>query len=239
MSYVKVTAQQLKRRKWRAKIAKISLLVLAIILTVIYLVLGIVYNGGRFTITLDPNFSVESGIVMYDSQNNKSVTNRLYAENIEFIDNISIDWIKKDIDTEKDGSHNGQNYMAYTFYIENRGKEVLNYWVECYVDDATRNVDEAIRVMMFLNGEKEVYAKKNLLTGEAEKGTQPFYSDDLAVLRQRKDFKPKDVDRYTVVIFLEGDDPDCVDKLIGGEIKMHLDIREEHIEQKQSKKRSK
>ena len=34
------------------------------------------------------------------------------------------------------------------------------------------------------------------------------------------------------MIWLEGDDPDCVDALIGGEIKMHMDIREEHIEQK-------
>ncbi len=236
MSVVTVTAKQLKNRKKRAKIAKISLLVLIVILTITYLILGVIYNGGKFTITLDPNFSTESGIVMYDNKNNGHTTNRLYAENIEFMDNISIKWLKENIDTEKDGSHNGQNYMAYTFYLENRGKEVMNYWVECVIDDATRNVDEAIRVIIYLNGEKTVYAKKNLLTGKNEPNTTKFYSDDLAVLRQRKDFKPKDVDRYTVVVFLEGDDPDCVDKLIGGEIKMHLDIREEHIEQKKKKK---
>ena len=43
--------------------------------------------------------------------------------------------------------------------------------------------------------------------------------------------KPGDVDKYTIVIFLEGDDPDCLNNLIGGEIKMHMDITEEHIEE--------
>ena len=237
MSYVTVTAKQLKNRKRRAKIAKITLLILAVLLTGIYITLGVIYNGGKFTITLDPNFSNESGIVIYDNKNNVHKTNKLYAENIEFIDNISIKWLKENIDTEKDGSHNGQNYMAYTFYIEHDGTQTMNYWMEFIIDDATRDVDEAIRVIVYQNGERTVYAKKNSLTKEAEKDTTKFYSDDIAILRQRKDFKPKDIDRYTIVIFLEGDDPDCIDKLIGGEIKMHLDIREEHIEQKKSKKK--
>ena len=83
--------------------------------------------------------------------------------------------------------------------------------------------------MNILNGNKTVYAKKNSLTGANERDTEMFYSDELAVLRQRKDFKPGDVDKYTVVIWLEGDDPDCVDAIIGGEIKMHMDIVEEHL----------
>ena len=44
-----------------------------------------------------------------------------------------------------------------------------------------------------------------------------------------KDFKPLDIDRFTIVVWLEGDDPDCVNAIIGGEIKMHMNIREEHI----------
>lgn len=235
MSVVKVTAKQLKNRKKRAKVAKIILLILASITTLIYLILSIIYKGGRFTITLDPNFSNESGIIMYDQKDKRNITNRLYAEDIDFMDNISVKWINPNIDNEKDGAHNGQNYIAYTFYLENEGKQTMNYWLEGVIDDATRNVDEAIRIMIFLNGKQTIYAKKNLLTGKAEKETTKFYSKDLAILRQRKNFKPKDIDKYTVVIFLEGDDPDCVDKLIGGEIKMHMDIREEHIEQEKKK----
>ena len=46
--------------------------------------------------------------------------------------------------------------------------------------------------------------------------------------------KPNDLDRFTILIWLEGDDPDCTDALIGGEIKMHMIITEEHIEKGRS-----
>ena len=228
MSYVKVTAEGLKRRKKRNKIAKITLAIIVVLFTVLYLILGIIYNGGRFTITLDPQFSTESGIVLYDNLQRKNKVNRLYAKEIDFMDNISINWLPDNLDSV-DGPHNGDNYIAYTFYLENNGPEEIHYWVECYIDDVIRNVDEAVRVMIILNGEKTVYAKKNSLTGNNESNTVSFYADDLAILRQRTNFKSGDVDKYTIVIWLEGDDPDCVDALIGGEIKMHMDITEEHI----------
>ena len=88
MSYVKVTAEGLKRRKKRNKISKITLVVIILLLTVTYLILGIIYNGGRFTITLDPEFSTKSGIVLYDNLQRKNKVNGLYANTIDFMDNI-------------------------------------------------------------------------------------------------------------------------------------------------------
>ena len=85
--------------------------------------------------------------------------------------------------------------------------------------------------MIYLNGNKKVYAKINSFTSEPEKDTIPFYSEKEAVLEQRKDFKPNDIDKFTIVIWLEGDDPDCIDNILGGEIKMHMEIREEHKEE--------
>ena len=183
---------------------------------------------------MDNNFALKSGIILYESEEfQNDQTRKLYAENIDFLDNISIDWLPKDIDNEKDGSHNGENYIAYTFYLENKGERNINYWYSIIVDDVIKNVDEAVRVMIYLNGEKEIYAKVNSDTKEAEKDTTAFLDnkEKEIVLEQRKDFKPNDKDKFTVVIWLEGDDPDCVDALIGGEIKMHMEIREEHKEQ--------
>lgn len=51
------------------------------------------------------------------------------------------------------------------------------------------------------------------------------------VLESRLNFNPGDIDRYTIVVWLEGDDPECVDGLIGGEIKMHMNLTEEHIKE--------
>lgn len=86
--------------------------------------------------------------------------------------------------------------------------------------------------MIIQNGNKRSYAETNELSGEAEEGTIPFttYDDGTIIIQERQNFAPGDLDKYTVVIWIEGDDPDCVDALIGGEIKMHMDITEEHIE---------
>ena len=58
-----------------------------------------------------------------------------------------------------------------------------------------------------------------------------FYKDDTVVLKSRNDFKVGDIDKFTIVIYLEGEDPDCLNDIIGGEIKMHMEIREEHLDE--------
>lgn len=232
---VVITAQKIERRKKFQKITKIVLLICFLLLILTFVILSIVYNGGRFTVTLDPNFALQTGIVIYDDHEYKEAKGRLYAESLDFMDNISINWIPKDINKEKDGSHNGKNYIAYTFYVENTGDEVQSYWYSVVIDDVIKNVDDAVRIMVFKNDEKKVYAKVSSYTKQAEKDTELFYSNDIAVLEERKEFKPNDIDKFTIVVWLEGDDPDCVDAIIGGEIKMHMEIREEHFEQEETK----
>ena len=41
-----------------------------------------------------------------------------------------------------------------------------------------------------------------------------------------ENFKPNDVDKYTVVVYLEGDDPQCINDILGGEMKMDMLIGE-------------
>ena len=168
---------------------------------------------------------------MYEKIAEKEDKRVLEATKLEFMDNISVKWLPENIDNEAEGSHNGQNYLAYTFYLENKGSETINYWYEIPIDDVIKNVDEAIRVMIYRNGEKKIYAKPNATTGEVESGTEKFYSSTDVLVEGRKDFKPGDIDKFTIVIFLEGDDPECKDNLIGGEMKMHMEISEEHIKQ--------
>ena len=129
------------------------------------------------------------------------------------------------------GGHNGDNYIAYTFYVENMADETIHYWYKISILDVVKNVDEAIRVAVYLNGEKKVYAKANSSTSEPEKDTIAFKDLENVMLEQRKDFKSGDVDKFTIVIWIEGDDPDCIDPLIGGEMKMEMVITEEHIKQ--------
>ena len=211
-------------------------IVLFIILTVIFIILAILFNGGKFTINLDNNDELSTSLALFDDLEYREVKRKLYADEIDFMDNISVKWLPKDIDSDKyEGSHNGDNYIAYTFYLENIGNLPVNYWYEVVIDDVIKNVDEAVRIMIFRNGEKTIYAKLNADTGKEETGTTAFYENEksseehIAVLEEVKDFKPLAIDRFTIVVWLEGDDPDCVNAIIGGEIKMHMNIREEHV----------
>lgn len=227
---VEVEAQKIYKRKLFVKIVKIAFLLLLILISIIYLFLYIIYAGGRFTVSLDKNMSNRKNVFLSEDGNVKNKARKLSADTIEYMDNISIKWLPDNIDTEKNGGHNGDNYIAYTFYVINSGKEKVNYWYEIDIDDTIKNVDEAIRIMIYRNGERTVYAKKSKDTGQAEPGTKKFISSKIAVLEQRKNFKPSSKDRYTVVVWIEGDDPECKNDLLGGEIKLHMDFTEEHVD---------
>jgi len=230
-----VTANKVNKRKKLWRIVKLSLLMLLLLLVVVYIILGIVYNIGNFTVILESNNTLESGIAIYESLDDPTAKRRLQATSVQFMDNISWKWLPDDIDDKKnEGSHNGENYLAYSFYVENQGSLNMHYWYELNVDEVMRNVDEAIRIMIFQNGKQTIYAKENGLSGEPEIGTKAFLKNkgDSIIMEKRSDFLPGDLDRYTVVVYLEGDDPDCIDALLGGGIKMHMKVREEHIENK-------
>lgn len=48
----------------------------------------------------------------------------------------------------------------------------------------------------------------------------PFVSEYVVAQGAQENVEPQDVHKYTVVIWLEGDDPDCTDELIGGHVGM-------------------
>ena len=136
-----VTADKVRKRKRYATIVKIALLSLLLLLAVFYFILQIIYNEGRFTISLDSNKTLESGIAIYESLNDPQPKRKLEADAISFMDNISEKWLPENVNTEADGSHNGENYIAYSFYVENQGKETLHYWYEIIVEDINKNVN--------------------------------------------------------------------------------------------------
>lgn len=223
---IKSNSERIHDRKVRVKALKLGLLISAIFLIIIYCILRIIYTNGAFTVVMDQAFSKKSGIVIYENPEQKESKRILSAGKMGTMDNISINWLPNNLNDGPSGSHNGDNYIAYTFYIENKGIETFHYWYNISIDDVVRNVDEAIRVMVYRNEEKVIYAKQDK-NGVPEKDTVPFYSDEYVLLNQRQNFNVGDIDKYTIVIWVEGDDSDCTDELIGGAMKMHMEFIEE------------
>lgn len=62
----------------------------------------------------------------------------------------------------------------------------------------------------------------------------PFESEDVVVSGTREKFEVMGVHKYTIVIWAEGDDPECVDDIIGGHLglDMNFTLLEEHTEEK-------
>lgn len=227
-----LTANKVKKRKRNEKIVTIVLLLLLLFLVIAYFILNIIYNEGSFTISMDKNVYLESNLVMYESLNDRSSVLKISTSKLAFMDNISINWLPENINKEAEGAHNGENYIAHSFYLENQGEEVINYWYSVQIDDIIKNVDDAVRIMIYINDEKTVYAKKSPITGKPEEGTTEFRDDDEIILNERSGLNPGERDKVTIVIWLEGDDPECVNAILGGEMKMHMDIFEEHVEEK-------
>ena len=222
-------ASRVKRKKKFVKIAKLALLISILVLLVLYVVISIVYNSGNFSITLDRNLYLKNNIIIYDDPDYKVFRAELFAPTVESFDNISHKWIPTDLH-EYDGSNNGESYVAYTFYIENLGNDTSNYWSEIIIDDVIKNVDEAVRVGVYKNGEYTTYAKM-AANGQPEKGTVPFESKEIIMREHVKNFKPGDKNKYTIVIWLEGTDPECNDNILGGEIKIHMAFNSEFVEE--------
>lgn len=226
---IKLNSERIRDRERKIKAIKMGIMIMLISLIIMYFLLRIVFETGYFTISLDPDFAHNKGLIMYEKSEEKLERKILKATRVDFMDNISVKWLPENLNKLGEGSHNGKNYLAYSFYLENQGSDTINYWYQIIVDDVIKNVDKAIRIMIYRDDEKTIYAKANERTGEAEVGTKKFYTEVEPVLECREKFNPGDIDKFTIVIYLEGDDPDCVDALIGGEMKMHMDITEEHI----------
>ena len=220
-------AKKIKSRKKLVKKIKFIILILLLLLALLYLVVSLIYNKGNFSITLDENLYYDKSLIIYDNVDYKVYRSELFAEAPETFDNISYKWLPDDL-TEYEGSHNGKNYLAYSFYIENIGDLESDYWSEVVISDVIKNVDEAVRIRIYKDDTYVTYAKAKR-DGTPEKNTEPFVSDELVALDHVENFKPGDRIKYTIVLWLEGSDLECTDNILGGEFKVQMNFNSEVV----------
>ena len=216
-----------KRRKLGAALLQLDrmhLLLLGLLLAVAVLFIAAFAQEkmGNFTINLNRLELYRKGISIADNGNFDGATARLVANTVQDATNISIDDIPADVDGV-DGGHNGKNYMAYSYYVRNAGKEDLGYIASITLDSCAKGAEKAVRIAVYQNGERIVYAAP-ADDGGTEDGCENFLSDKIVCQYENKDFLVGNVDRYTIVIWMEGDDPDCVDAIIGGSVQFSMSI---------------
>lgn len=223
---VKINAKKIKKRNILTKFLFIVFLGLLLLLSITYFIVYIVNQTGNFTIMLDENLQEKKTIVVSPRSDFEVLPTKMVMDSLEYMDNITESWLPDDID-DIEGPHNGNNYMAYTFFVKNIGEEETEYRTTIDILSVIKDVDDAIRVAVYKNGVKTVYAKRRPDTYEPEVGTEPFYKQDQVMNVLHNEFMPGDVDKYTVVIWLEGNDLECIDSILGGEMKMIMTIGED------------
>ena len=228
-SKVKLSASKVKQEKKTNKIFRIVLILIILILLILYFVIGIIYNRGNFSITLDKDLYFESGLMIYDDPEYKVYRSELLAPAPDTFDSMSYKWLPDNLGEEKLGEHNGDNYLAYTFLIENTGDKEVNYISRVVIEDVIKNVDEAVRIRIYKGSEYVTYAKLSN-KGEPEEDTVPFLEDKIVMEEHVENFKPGDINKYTVVMWIEGIDADCTDNILGGEFKAYMNFSSEDAE---------
>ena len=132
-----------------------------------------------------------------------------------------------------DGSHNrsnGKEFFAYTFYVKNVGDVDVSYTANLMVESVKLEADEAMRVMIIKDGgEPTVYAKPKRGTDDVFDINDKYDRDDKLFINDSTIMQEKNVltkagsyHKYTVVMWLEGWDPDCVNDILGGSIKLSM-----------------
>lgn len=122
----------------------------------------------------------------------------------------------------------GASVYAYTFYIVNDNTEALDMKATLSYSNVTRDLDKAIRIMTVSSSlGRNVYQVKDEVEkdyGAAYPSVQSFASDKECYNEMLLGLEPGQYIKYSVLFWLEGNDPDCVDTILGGTIKFSLKL---------------
>ena len=167
-----------KKRKKRYAIILSSLLG---ILVVMYIISMLVTQWGDLVISIGDLYDGKTIMLCENADFENGVNVKLNGGSVKDVTNITKDWLSKGLDTEKDGQHNGENYLAYTFYLKNTGETDLEYNTKMEITGASKSVDEAMRFQIYRNGKDNVYAKGTYSDRSKAEQDATVFVDDTTV----------------------------------------------------------
>lgn len=234
------TAGEIRSYRKIMRVAPITLACISLGLILTFIVSVLYSRYGSFTVSVRKFQNQEWALSLSQTPDFKDSTSRLNCNASKDITNIS----KADLPDNLNslyGEHSGKNYLAYTFFCKNTGTKVLDYEYEVQIKNASQGVEQAVRVRVYENllqteertgnGKTEtIDISENAYTdyawpaanGSSERGTVPFLSSLIVCRNNVTNLAPGEMTKFTVVIWLEGDDPECLDDILGGEFKIDM-----------------
>lgn len=169
---------------------------------------------------------------------------RCVSDVLTEVNPFSIEDLPDNLD-QLSGSHNIDNVVAYTFWITNNGQSKSNVDWYLLLNKTTKEVDKATWIMVFEDGQISLHASANadgqperlegltanaLLHEAAAQGAGvtaeedglcsveaiPYESNHVVASHLDVSLAPGEKHKYTVAIWVDGEDPDCTEDMIGG-----------------------
>ena len=191
---------------------------------VLFIIAAIMSSKGSFTITLPREQMITLGLVISDEPGFARPRCEILSPPVVDMWNITRDSIPEDINM-KDGNNSTADYLAKTFYLKNMGDKDLEYTLALDLNEVFNNVDEALRIKLYINDVPDIYAKrKSDRSGKPEPGTLPFTGSARIIMLDPREIAVNQVEKFTVVAWIEGEDPDCTNDLLGGFVKMTMNF---------------
>ena len=221
---VRMTAEELNKYRYRRRLTAVLATAGAIIFGLVYAIASLYMVTGSFTVNVNKYEMVTYGLSLSEYSDLSHSSSMLNAKIDQGITNIAEEDLPENVD-EIDGVHNGKNHIAYTFYVFNAGDaDDVSYQWQVKMSNVFNGIDEAIRLKLYINGVPTTYAKTASDGSGAEPYTTPFYSTDIMAQGRVDGFTSGSKTKFTIVLWLEGNDPDCLDWIKGGRMKIEMSM---------------
>ena len=206
---------------------------------VIILALSIGNESGNFVVQVESGNVTKSLAITETLEDDSTYKDRIVTTGIKNIsDNAPQLFMPNGISDIKEMTKpSGVNLSipdlyVYTFYVVNTCDQDINLEFNMKITSVHNNLDKAIRVMSYneTNESINVYQARDEIEKEYkyyEYQPQLFVDDD-TVYQQNYTLKSNEKDnnyiKYSILIWIEGEDPECNEEIYLSAIKFQLDI---------------
>ncbi len=171
---------------------------------------------GDFTVSIDQHQGNKS-IALSETRGFANPTDNLSTIGIPNTWNITLADIPDGVDSDAGGAKNGQNYFVYTFFLKNTGTETLDYNERLTLMDNELNAVKAVRFALYRDGQRTIYASPAANGQKEDFACDEAFTGDINLMnKDQTGIEPGQIVRYTVVVWFEGNDPECIDNILGG-----------------------
>lgn len=228
------------------RIYRIGLGIFAVLFGLIAIVTYYGQHTGNFVIMVD-DLAYSKGIVVSKDHEFKTQSSRVVANALDDVDATTLIEFDGRIPEmlQTDGDYKdpvGYSYLAFTFYVKNVGEESADVEMNLDILENINDVASACRVLLIEDDTNYYLYQKpdepyfdyyaydqqsgeGFIAEDSILRNPIYFVDDTKVCTNIiQQFRPNQVKKYTFILWLEGTDPDCGNKIAGGKIKMQMNF---------------